>query len=418
MKAPPAPAPRRLLLFVAHGALLFLLGLALDTPEEIWNGLMHIVVDPDYLITDYMEVGGVGAALVNSALLTWGCVALLFFLRVEVRGITVAAVFTVSGFALFGKNVANIWFVMAGVALFARFRREPFSRYLHVALFGTALAPLVSQVLFLSFLAWPLRFALAAVLGLALGFTLPPLALAFLRIHQGYNLYNVGFTAGMVGTMVVSLARSFGLVPESRVIWSKEFTSTLLPVLIVYFFALALWGLFPRSSRQGLRAIWRSSGRLLSDFTDLADFRTVVANMGCTALVPLGYLVLIGGDLNGPTVGGLFTVAGFAAFGKHPWNVTPILLGVALGGLTKTWYLTMPSAQLAALFSTTLAPIAGEFGPLAGVTAGYLHSSVALSVGALTAGFNLYNNGFAGGLVAAFLVPLLELFRRKEDAEP
>ena len=97
MKAPPAPAPRRLLLFVAHGALLFLLGLALDTPEEIWNGLIHIVVDPDYLITDYMEVGGVGAALVNSALLTWGCVALLFFLRVEVRGITVAAVFTVSG---------------------------------------------------------------------------------------------------------------------------------------------------------------------------------------------------------------------------------------------------------------------------------------------------------------------------------
>ncbi len=418
MKSPPAPIPQRLLLFVIHGALLFVLGGALDPPAKIWSGLIHIVVDPDYLITDYMEIGGIGAALVNSALLTWGCAALLFLLRAEVRGITVAAVFTVSGFALFGKNVVNIWFVMAGVGLFARFRGEPFSRYLHVALFGTALSPLVSQVLFISFFAWPLRFALAASLGLALGFVLPPLATAFLRIHQGYNLYNLGFTAGMVGTMVISLARSFGLTPESRVIWSKDFTSTLLPLLALYFAALAVWGLCSRSSLRGLGTIWHSSGRLVSDFTDLAEFNAVVANMGCTALVALGYLVCIKGDLNGPTVGGLFTIAGFAAFGKHPRNVIPLLLGVALGGVTKTWYLTMPGAQLAALFSTTLAPIAGEFGPLAGIAAGYLHSSVALSVGALTAGFNLYNNGFAGGLVAAFLVPLCELFRRKEEPGP
>ncbi|HCL79480.1 MAG TPA: DUF1576 domain-containing protein, partial [Synergistaceae bacterium] len=51
----------------------------------------------------------------------------------------------------------------------------------------------------------------------------------------------------------------------------------------------------------------------------------------------------------------------------------------------------------------------------AGVIAGYVHSSVVLYVGVLHSGFNLYNNGFAGGLVAAVLVPLLEAFRRRSQ---
>jgi hypothetical protein len=51
---------------------------------------------------------------------------------------------------------------------------------------------------------------------------------------------------------------------------------------------------------------------------------------------------------------------------------------------------------------------------MAGVLAGYIHSSVVLNVGVLHAGFNLYNNGFAGGMVAAILVPLLEAFRGRE----
>jgi len=35
-------------------------------------------------------------------------------------------------------------------------------------------------------------------------------------------------------------------------------------------------------------------------------------------------------------------------------------------------------------------------------------------VGVLHAGFNLYNNGFAGGLVAGMLVPLFEALRGRE----
>ena len=64
--------------------------------------------------------------------------------------------------------------------------------------------------------------------------------------------------------------------------------------------------------------------------------------------------------------------------------------------------------MLALLFSTTLAPVAGEFGVVAGIVAGYLHSSVVLNVGIVYGGMNLYNNGYAGGIVAIFMVPVIQ----------
>jgi hypothetical protein len=125
---------------------------------------------------------------------------------------------------------------------------------------------------------------------------------------------------------------------------------------------------------------------------------------------------LIKGDLNGPTIGGIFTVVGFGAFGKHPKNVWPIFAGVWLGSVTKVWGANDPAIQLAALFGTTLAPIAGEFGPVIGIITGFIHSSVVLNVGVLHGGMNLYNNGFAGGIVAAMMIPLINAFgRRKEN---
>jgi hypothetical protein len=36
-----------------------------------------------------------------------------------------------------------------------------------------------------------------------------------------------------------------------------------------------------------------------------------------------------------------------------------------------------------------------------------------MNVGVVHGGINLYNNGFAGGLVASVLFPLFESFRRK-----
>ena len=127
-------------------------------------------------------------------------------------------------------------------------------------------------------------------------------------------------------------------------------------------------------------------------------------NMGVNGLVTMLFVVMVGADLNGPTIGGIFTVVGFSATGKHLRNILPVMAGVLIASEAKSWSITDPSAILALLLSTTLAPIAGEFG----IIAGFLHSSVALNVGIVYGGMNLYNNGFAGGLVAMFLVPVIQ----------
>ena len=136
--------------------------------------------------------------------------------------------------------------------------------------------------------------------------------------------------------------------------------------------------------------------------------------MGINGLIGIAFILSGGGDLNGPTVGGILTIMGFSAFGKHARNIVPVMAGVFLGSVVMHWSLGDSAVQLACLFCTTLAPISGYFGWPFGVLAGFLHSSVVLYTGTPVAGMNLYNNGFSGGLVAIVLYPLIiDIFRHR-----
>ncbi|MDE7043956.1 MAG: DUF1576 domain-containing protein, partial [Acetatifactor sp.] len=67
-----------------------------------------------------------------------------------------------------------------------------------------------------------------------------------------------------------------------------------------------------------------------------------------------------------------------------------------------------PGIQLAAIFGVGLAPIAGQFGIMAGILAGILHSAISMCTARFYGGLNLYNNGFSAGWVAIFMIPALE----------
>jgi len=81
------------------------------------------------------------------------------------------------------------------------------------------------------------------------------------------------------------------------------------------------------------------------------------------------------------------------------------------------WDPSAPANILAILFSSGLAPIAGAFGPVWGIIAGFLHVNVANYIGDLNQGLNLYNNGFAGGLVALFLLGVIGIFKRDDTLD-
>ncbi|KXG76125.1 hypothetical protein AN619_10820 [Thermotalea metallivorans] len=397
-----------------YGVLFILFGFLMDSPQRIFQGLRQIIVEPDFLITDYIGVGGLGATFVNAGLLTLMAVLLLYKLDIKVTGATISTVWIMAGFGLFGKNIFNIWFIMVGVWLYAKFQKDKFIKYVYIGLFGTSLAPMVTQIMFITNLSKWLSIPLGVVTGILIGFILPPLSAYLMRVHQGFNLYNIGFTAGIIGTIFVSVLKSYGLVLDTRMIWTTGNNWILGSFLCVLFFLMIGIGLyFNKASFKNYQKFFKYSGRLITDFVILEGFAPSLLNMGINGLMSTFYVLLIRGDLNGPTIGGIFTIVGFSAFGKHLGNMLPIFIGVFLGGLTKIWNVNDPAIVLAALFGTTLAPIAGEFGWKFGVLAGFLHSSVVLNVGFLHGGVNLYNNGFSGGIVAATLIPIIEAFKKE-----
>jgi hypothetical protein len=397
-------------------------GLAVDSPRDIYHGLIKILSSRDTLITDYIGLGGMGAAFINAGLLTLIAIGIYHVSGAAIGGAAVACLFLVLGFGLFGKSLVNVWFIVAGVYAFARYKREPFSRHINVAFFGAALAPIFTEILFSSTL--PLHFSLPLAMGttLLLGFVLVPAAAHLFTAHMGYSLYNIGWVAGILGTLTVAVYKSYGFVPDPVFIWTTGNNRLLGTMLAGLFVSMVVGGcLLDRQAWHKLAWIQRQAGQSPTDFVALAGMGPSLMNMGLTGAIGTAYVLAVGGDLNGPTIGGILTIVGFSAFGKHTRNMVPIMIGVFLASMFKDWNAHDPSAVLAALFGTTLAPIAGRFGWRWGIAAGFLHSSVAQSVGHLHGGLVLYNNGFAAGLVAAILVPVIIAMRaptRNEDLPP
>jgi hypothetical protein len=402
-----------ILTFYAMSFIIF--GFIVDSAKDIFKGLFRIIREPDILITDYIGVGGMGAAFVNSGLIALVSILILYMLKINITGAATSAVWLMAGFALFGKNIFNIWFIIAGVWLYSRYQKEKFSKYIFIAMFGTSLAPLVTQVMFNTGLPKILSISLGIVIGLGVGFILPPLSAYLMRVHQGFNLYNIGFTAGVIGTITISVFKSYGLKIEERFIWTSGNNNILGMFLLLLFMSMIIISLIiDKSAYMKYKNLFKYTGRLVSDFMILEGFAPTLFNMGVNGIFATAYVIIVGGDLNGPTIGGIFTIVGFSAFGKHLKNMLPIFIGVFLGSITKTWTINDPSILMAALFGTTLAPIAGAFGWKWGIVAGFLHSSLVLNVGFLHGGVNLYNNGFSGGLVAATLIPIIEALRKDE----
>lgn len=404
------------LLFV-FGVILTVYGFLWDTPVDIFRGTWRIMISKAGLITDSMMVGGVGAAFTNAGLVTLFSMALIRWFKAPCTGITIAAVFLMAGFSLFGKDLFNILPIIFGGWIYSKVQKEGFHRYLYISLFGTSLSPLVTELAYLLPGQPAVSVILAIVTGTFVGFLIVPVSIFTVGVHQGFNLYNVGFASGLLGMIIASFLRSMGVEFETQLSWSSGYNIPMVMFLIFLFGLMTGAGfLYNGKSFRGFLAITRHSGRSVADFVFHDSLALVLINMGVLGFISTAYVLMVGGELNGPTIGGILTISGFGGFGKHIKNITPVVLGVVISSFLSVWDLREPSVMLAALFATGLAPIAGQYGWFWGVAAGMIHSSVVLNVSFLHAGLNLYNNGFAAGLICIILVPLAENFhRRLED---
>ncbi len=401
--------------FVIITIILFWLAAFLtDTPKDIFQGMIAIVSSRDALITDYFKLAGYGATFFNAGIVMLMGYLFLVKENAHFSGLTLAALYMNAGFAFFGKNPLNVWPILVGTVLYARFQHTKVSRYIYTALFGTCLAPVITELIYILPFPAEVNLMLSIAVGILIGFILPPLSVHTASMHLGYNLFNVGFSAGILAFVMVSVLRSFGIVTEPTLIWTEGIPPTLVVVCYGYFLLAFIYGFWLNGcSFKGIVKILRHPGRAVADFVLMDGIGVTFINMGIVGMVALTYILLIGGDLSGPVIGAILTVYGFGAFGVHLRNYLPVILGVFLSTFLNIFDARDPAIQLAAVFAMGIAPIAGQFGPLAGILGGILHVAIVTCTNNMYGGLNLYNNGFSCGWVAIIMVPFAESFIKR-----
>ena len=400
-----------------------------DRPQGIINGLGRIFVSRGLLLTDYMVVGGIGAAIINSTLVGVYSVLLLYWSGAKPTGATIMSLWMAVGWTYWGANVLSIIPLTCGVWLYAQLKKRPFADFAVVAILGETIAPIVSVFFFSNpvmlhlGIEWhlSLNIIMGIFAGLICGFLLPAIASAAARMHDGYTLYNIGVTGGMIALFLAGLFKAFGVSVPTEMIWHSG-DNLRIAIFLYVLFAVLIF--------IGLRLGWADKTNHIKKFKDMCsqtghapnDFYqgygdSSYINMGLLGIIGTTVALVLGGDLNGATFACIFSMVAFGTLGKHVYNVLPLMLGGIICAFLNTQEVNAPTNILAILFSTCLAPIAGQFGWGWGMVAGFLHVVMVIHVGPLTNGFNLYNNGFASGFVAFFLVPVIMALKREKTPQ-
>jgi len=375
-------------------------------------GLKNIVTSPSTLITDFLVIGGLGATFLNAFSLFIFNFILIKSFRVKISGLVLAAFFTVFGFSFFGKNIFNVLPIYLGGIMYAKFEHLDFKTVLPTIMFTSALAPFISAMAFSSG-TFEEAYLLAMILGIVIGFIATPLAKKMVSFHEGFNLYNLGFTGGLLGAVITSVLKAYDFNIEPQKLISTKYHLVLLITCSMVFLLMISVGFYiNKNSFKGYKQLLKCDG-LKSDFVEKYGYGLSFINMGINGFISITFILLVGETLSGPLLAGILTIVGFSAFGKHPLNITPILFGVWLAGATTE--VDKFVLVLSALFGTAMAPISGVYGPIWGVVAGWLHMSVVRNIGVVHGGLNLYNNGFSAGIVAGVLLPVIRTFTDRKN---
>ena len=393
---------------------------------EMLGGLMRIISKPSLLTKDYFfqEIGSVSGAMLNAALVGAVCNLLMYLPGATVAGGTVAAYMLTIGFCFFGINIVNIIPMILGTLIYSCAKQQPFAKNINFAMFSTALAPLVSEVLWrypgtevraITFAGVALAFAI----GLVVSFCMPALCAHAVSFHKGYDLYNAGPAAGFLCFVIYCVMyKAIGVeAPAIAGTLGDGNNAAFCNTFAIICFALCLiFGLAINGGFKGYKALILDPGHK-ADFASKHGVGATVINFGIYGLFILAYYNLVGAKFTGPTFGVVWCMLAFCAAGSTPLNVLPILVGYVIASLFGATAINAQAIVVGACFASGLAPISGHYGPIAGIIAGILHYCTVTSVPAIHGGFNLYNGGFTSGLVAFAMVPVLEHFFKQIGAK-
>ncbi len=397
--------------------------LAPDLPE-IFTGFWKIISNPAVLTKDYFfsEIGSVSGCLLNYALTGTLFCALMFLPGVNVTGITFSAYMLSVGFCGYGVNLLNVLPFQLGIFLYSKIKHEKFGKNLNFAMFSCALAPLVSEVLF----RYPgteihgftvLGVALALLIGIVTGMTMPALCAHAQNFHKGYDLYNAGPAAGFLCfTLFAIMYKALGITAPEIKGTLGDGSPVFVNIFCIAAFALILIAGFVinGNSFKGYGKLVKDSGYKV-DFAAKYGIGPCVINIGVYGLFIMAYYNLVGAKFTGPTFGAIWNMLAFAAAGSTPLNVLPIMVGYVVAAQFGATAINAQAIVVGLCFASGLAPVTGRYGIVAGFIGAIMHYCLVTSVPAIHGGFTVYNGGFTAGLVCFVLIPILESYFKTKD---
>ncbi len=123
---------KRYILLASFLLIVILIGLLTDGIQETFSSFITIQTISGRLIQDFTTIG-IGGALVNAAIVALIGMFLVLFSSVTLAGPTIAGIFTLFGFGLFGKTALNISFIILGVYIASKIANKSFGAYSLIA---------------------------------------------------------------------------------------------------------------------------------------------------------------------------------------------------------------------------------------------------------------------------------------------
>lgn len=395
--------------------IMIILAFIFNTPKEIFVGYKNILLSSSILTTDYIAIGTLGGALVNAASILILNLVILRLLNLRMSGLIYAALYMILGFSFFGKNILNSLPIYIGIYLYAFLNKIPVKNLVISLLFSSGISPLVSYLIFGFDLAYYISIPLGIGAGIVAGLMVPAISSHTIKFHQGYNLFNVGFSLGIISLAFNGVLRAFNLRASEISILSNNHNLFLYLFVAILALVLLIAGIIlnPKSFKM-IPDLYKRSGRLVSDY--IRDYGVSIVMINQASLLTFEILIclIFKIELNGAIFGTILAVSGFAGAGLHLKNTSFVMLGAILMCLITKTNITSTSIIIGILFSAGVAPIAGRYGIVAGIIAGMLHIAILPLCRSFQGGYDLYNNGFCAGFVACILIAIIEAFK-KED---
>lgn len=403
-------------------AVFYVLAFSMSSPLSVFNGFVKILTSGSILYTDYVFIAGIGAAFFNVAIMMTISHVSIKLLKIKISGPVYAGIIMLGGFSFFGKNPLNTLPLIIGVWLFHAHKRVPFSSLILSLLFSAGISPIVSYPMFGAGLEYYIGIPVGIIIGITIGFIIPAFTAHTMTFHDGYSLYNTGFAIGILGAMIYAILMFAQIDVSREVLYDTENHYS----FYIYLYSMAALFIIiaiisDHSVFKSYLKMLKTTGRSVSLYIRDFGISTVLLNLGFLDILITTVLISFNIPMNGILFGSVFSILGFAAYGMHIRNVTPVLIGASISITIKCLIQgSLPNITdnmgeiVAFIFSTGLAPIAGKYGILYGLLGGFVHIIFTPVVARMHGGLVLYNNGFSTGFEAAvFTICGERIFKRE-----